>query len=228
MRKLTALLILVLLVCLLPAAALAKTKTFKEGDKDWKVRVTQQKLKTLGYATDRIDGILSATTTASLKKFQQKHKLKANGRLDDKTYKKITWEAFKKEGITNVKGPEVVQTASKYKGTPYKFGGTTPKGFDCSAYVQYVFGKHKARLPRTADVQVLEGVFVLKKQLKEGDLVFFSIDEQGASHVGIYAGKGMFWNASTSRGVVLDSLDNSYWKTHYYGARRILVANGEV
>lgn len=86
----------------------------------------------------------------------------------------------------------------------------------------------RAQLPRTADVQVLEGVFVLKNQLKEGDLVFFSTYEPGASHVGIYAGKGMFWNASTSRGVVLDSLDNTYWKSHYYGARRILVDNGEV
>ena len=203
MRKMTALLTFVLIICLLPAAAFAKT--FKEGDKDWKIMVTQQKLKTLGYATDRTDGKFSKATADSLKNFQKKHKLKANGRLDDKTYKKVTWE-----------------------GTPYKFGGTTPKGFDCSAYVQYVFGKHRAQLPRTADVQVLEGVFVLKNQLKEGDLVFFSTYEPGASHVGIYAGKGMFWNASTSRGVVLDSLDNTYWKSHYYGARRILVDNGEV
>ena len=98
MRKMTALLTFVLIICLLPAAAFAKT--FKEGDKDWKIMVTQQKLKTLGYATDRTDGKFSKATADSLKNFQKKHKLKANGRLDDKTYKKVTWEAFKKEGIT--------------------------------------------------------------------------------------------------------------------------------
>ena len=82
MRKMTALLTFVLIICLLPAAAFAKT--FKEGDKDWKIMVTQQKLKTLGYAADRTDGKFSKATADSLKNFQKKHKLKANGRLDDK------------------------------------------------------------------------------------------------------------------------------------------------
>ena len=57
-------------------------------------------------------GKFSKATADSLKNFQKKHKLKANGRLDDKTYKQVTWEAFKKEGITNVKGRDVVKTAS--------------------------------------------------------------------------------------------------------------------
>ena len=70
MRKMTALLTFVLIICLLPAAAFAKT--FKEGDKDWKIMVTQQKLKTLGYATDRTDGKFSKATADSLKNFQKK------------------------------------------------------------------------------------------------------------------------------------------------------------
>lgn len=215
-----------LLVCLLPSLAMAKNKT-KAPARDWKLTVAQQKLELLGYDVDRKDGRISKDTTVAIKKFQKEHGLKKSGKLDTKTYNKISWEAFKMEGIPDVRGKDIVKTAAKYKGVPYKFGGTTPKGFDCSAYVQYVFGKHDAKLPRTADAQVLDGIFVLKSKLKPGDLVFFSTYASGASHVGIYAGSGKFWSASTSRGVVLDSLDTGYWKEHYYGARRVLIENGE-
>lgn len=215
-----------LLVCLLPSLAMAKNKT-KAPARDWKLTVAQQKLELLGYGVDRKDGRISKDTAEAIKKFQKEHGLKKSGKLDTKTYNKISWEAFKMEGIPDVRGKDIVKTAAKYKGVPYKFGGTTPKGFDCSAYVQYVFGKHDAKLPRTADAQVLDGIFVLKSKLKPGDLVFFSTYASGASHVGIYAGSGKFWSASTSRGVVLDSLDTGYWKEHYYGARRVLIENGE-
>ena len=215
-----------LLVCLLPSLAMAKNKT-KAPARDWKLTVAQQKLELLGYDVDRKDGRISKDTTGAIKKFQKEHGLKKSGKLDTKTYNKISWEAFKMEGIADVRGKDIVKTAAKYKGVPYKFGGTTPKGFDCSAYVQYVFGRHDAKLPRTADAQVLDGIFVLKSKLKPGDLVFFSTYASGASHVGIYAGSGKFWSASTSRGVVLDSLDTGYWKEHYYGARRVLIENGE-
>lgn len=214
-------------VCFLLAPLTADAKTFKKGDSDWKIKVAQQKMQLLGYSEEKPSGRLTAKTAESLKRFQKDNKLSASGKLDERTYSSLTWKAFTvKEGINKVRGRDIVRTAAKFKGVPYKFGGTTPKGFDCSGYVQYVFKKEKADLPRSADVQVQKGVFVLQKDLKPGDLVFFSTYEPGASHVGIYAGDGRFWSASTSKGVILSSLKDSYWKARYYGARRVLVTNG--
>ncbi len=195
---------------------------------NWRLKVAQQKLQVLGLSSERPSGRMTTATAAALKSFQKQHKLQANGELDDATYRKLTWEAFTKEGIAKVQGRDIVSRAAKYKGVPYAFGGTTPKGFDCSGYVQYVFKDCKAKLPRLADEQALEGVFVTQKQLRPGDLVFFTTYTAGASHVGIYAGNGKFWSASSSRGVVLSSLAEEYWKSRYYGARRVLIANGEV
>lgn len=205
----------------------ADAATYKKGASNWKIKVAQQKLQVLGYSKEKPTGKMTATTNEALKKFQKQYKLGASGNLDDKTYDKLTWVAFAKEGIQKIKGNDVVKVAAKYKGVPYKFGGTTPKAFDCSGYVQYVFKKLNANLPRTADVQALEGIHVTQKQLKPGDLVFFSTYEKGASHVGIYAGSGKFWNASSSKGVILASLSDSHWSSRYYGARRVLVENGQ-
>lgn len=235
-KRLTALLTLLALLCWLPLSAEAKKKTAKKTStpkvsaqqSDWRVKVAQQKLQALGFSDEKPSGLMTDATQAALKKFQQKYKLKASGALDDKTYRKLTWEAFAKDGITNVKGSEIVKQAAKYKGVPYKFGGITAKGFDCSGYVQYVFKNCRASLPRAADEQVLQGVFVTQKQLRPGDLVFFTTYAAGASHVGIYAGKEQFWSATSSKGVTLCSLQDSYWKSRYYGARRVLVGNGEV
>lgn len=166
---------------------------------------------------------------AKLKKQKSKQKpvKKEEKTVVTNNNQKLRWQAYAKNGITNVSGDAVVREASKYKGVRYVFGGTTPKGFDCSGYVQYVFKRLNAKLTRTADTQVKEGVFVTQRQLKPGDLVFFSTYEPGASHVGIYAGNGKFWNATSSRGIMLCGLQENYWRTRYYGARRVLVANGE-
>ena len=195
---------------------------------NWRLKVAQQKLQVLGFSDERPSGRMTEATGSALKSFQKQHKLKADGELNDATYHKLTWEAFAKEGIPKVKGKEIVSRAAKYKGVPYVFGGTTPKGFDCSGYVQYVFKDCKAKLPRLADEQALQGIFVTQKQLRPGDLVFFTTYAAGASHVGIYAGDGQFWSASSSKGVMLSSLKDDYWKQRYYGARRVLITNGEV
>ena len=117
----------------------------------------------------------------------------------------------------------VIKTAKKYKGTRYVFGGTTPKGFDCSGFVQYVFKQNGFAIPRTADEQYKLGKRIKKRaELEPGDLVFFSTYEKGASHCGIYLGKNQFIHVSSSKGVRVDSLDDSYWKPRWYGGKHIV------
>ncbi len=115
----------------------------------------------------------------------------------------------------------VVTVAKKYIGTPYKYGGTSPKGFDCSGFVGYSYKKLGKSLPRTTASMYKKGKKVKKSNLKKGDLIFFKTYKKGASHVGIYIGSNQFIHSSSSKGVKVDKLSNSYWKTKYYGAKRI-------
>lgn len=218
--------IFLLLVFLLPQMALANV--YKRGDNNEKIQTVQKSLIAIGMKVDRTDGLFSRATEKAVKSFQKKfkqYKLKSTGLLDDTTYKAILAEAKKKQGPTeqsSTKGGAIVKTASQYKGVPYKFGGMSEKGFDCSGYIQFVYKKHSVNLTRTADTQFKEGKFVLKKDLKQGDLVFFETYAKGASHVGIYAGSGKFWHTSSSKGVMLSGLEEDYWKKRYLGSRRVL------
>ena len=116
----------------------------------------------------------------------------------------------------------IIATAKQYIGVPYVWGGSTPSGFDCSGYVQYVFRLHGINLPRTSKEQYTVGSWISKANLKPGDLVYFNTDGSGVSHLGIYIGNNQFIHSSTSKGVTITSLDNSYWAARYYGARRVL------
>ncbi len=117
----------------------------------------------------------------------------------------------------------IVSTAKEYIGVPYRWAGTTPSGFDCSGFVQYVFKANGISLNRTAATQYAHGSYVAKSDLRAGDLVFFqNTYKAGISHVGIYIGSGQFIHASSSKGVTISDLSSSYYVNHYYGARRIL------
>lgn len=124
--------------------------------------------------------------------------------------------------LTSGQGAQIVATGKKYLGVPYVFGGTTPSGFDCSGFLQYVFKQNGFNIPRLADEQYKLGKAAQTSQLEPGDLVFFSTYEPGASHCGIYVGDGNFMHASSSKGIRVDSLSNDYWRPRYLGGRKII------
>lgn len=121
----------------------------------------------------------------------------------------------------------VVQAACAFRGTRYVMGGTSRSGFDCSGFVRYILGAASGvALPRTATEQYYHGSKISNCQLQPGDLVFFkNTYKHGISHVGIYVGGGKFVHAANShKGVRMDHLSDSYYQSHYAGARRVLPA----
>ncbi|AIE61509.1 C40 family peptidase [Bacillus methanolicus] len=110
--------------------------------------------------------------------------------------------------------------AQKYVGVPYRWGGSSPSGFDCSGLVYYSFKKAGKTLPRTAGEMYRRGTTVSKRNLRVGDLVFFHTTSKCASHVGIYIGANKFVHSS-SKGVRIDSMSNPYWSKVYHGSKRM-------
>ena len=115
---------------------------------------------------------------------------------------------------------ELLSFASTFLGVPYTWGGTYPE-FDCSSYVQYVYGHFGIKLSRVTWDQYGEGQSVPRDDLQAGDLVFFSTYQAGPSHVGIYIGSGIMINSSNS-GVSYASINSDYWSSRYFGARRVI------
>ena len=123
---------------------------------------------------------------------------------------------------------QILNEASTYIGTPYRFGGMTRSGIDCSAFVLSVYGSATGiNLPRISSAQAQEGERVEREELKKGDLLFFQTRGRRISHVGIVQeitpeGEIKFIHASTSKGVTISSLNEKYWGMRYRFAKRIL------
>ncbi|MCS7204478.1 MAG: C40 family peptidase [Leptospiraceae bacterium] len=112
----------------------------------------------------------------------------------------------------------IVEIAKSYIGTPYKEGGDTPKGFDCSGFTMFVYRKAGYKIPRTTKDQYLQLEPVKKPKI--GDLVFFKLESNSVSHVGIYIGNFQFIHApSTGKSVEISDLRNPYWRKRYVGSR---------
>jgi cell wall-associated NlpC family hydrolase len=105
-------------------------------------------------------------------------------------------------------------------GTPYAYGGTTRAGFDCSGLVVYAFRQAGVSLPRTSFAQFGAGSAVSRANIQAGDLVFFNANGPGASHVGIATSNSTVISATT-HGVREHAISDSYWGSHYVGARGV-------
>ncbi len=126
----------------------------------------------------------------------------------------------------STKGLQLVELAMEYLGVPYRYGGASPSGFDCSGFVYYLCKSLGVSVPRTATSQWNGGYDkVSKSELQPGDLVFFSNYSGGSSigHVGIYIGNNEFIHSSspTSGGVIISGMAESYYDARYVGACRI-------
>src|SRR5690606_13496528 len=105
---------------------------------------------------------------------------------------------------------------------PYRNGGSDPRGFDCSGFVQYVYAQHGVRMPREVREQFRMGEEVDPRRLEPGDLLFFTTVAPGASHVGIALGGDQFVHAPSSNGVVrVENLSTRYWANRFVGAKRV-------
>ncbi len=110
----------------------------------------------------------------------------------------------------------------QWQGVKYKYGGSTKTGIDCSAFVQNTYiNKLKISLPRTTALQVKIGKQISKNNLKIGDLIFFKTGKN-TRHVGIYLQDGKFMHSSSSRGVHVSHINNTYYKKHFWKIKRIL------
>lgn len=124
--------------------------------------------------------------------------------------------------VVSVTGSQILSEAQKYLGCPYRAGGASPSGFDCSGFVYYVLKQLGLSPYRTPFEQYKMGSGVAKAELKVGDLVFFG-SGSSITHAGIYAGGGQFIHAPNSRSTISYSdLTSGYWAEYFYGARRVV------
>ncbi|WP_227006578.1 C40 family peptidase [Shewanella donghaensis] len=116
---------------------------------------------------------------------------------------------------------KLLQFHRQWQGTPYRYGGLTKSGLDCSGLVYIAYQDLVGpSLPRTVKGQTTLGKKINRSELQSGDLVFFKTTGSGR-HVGVYLSGNRFLHVSTKKGVIISSMDNVYWKPRYWFASRI-------
>lgn len=215
-------------------------RTYYLGETGEAIQLIQRALYYFGYYKDSIDGIFGPKTNQALYYYQLDHNMEVKQEINQALVNKLTTKSDEtpqsiqvNEKTTNnasitvakttsdqtADSTQLITTAKKYLGTPYTWGGTSPSGFDCSGYIQYVLQQLNVQIPRT--VSDIWNMSKTVSKLSIGDFVFFETYKKGPSHLGIYLGNRQFIHASESKGVAISSLDLEYWQQRYLGAKRV-------
>ena len=211
------------LFCLIPVVQAAPEEPMQVGDQGDEVLAVQEKLSQMGYVVGSMDGVYGEVTAEAVRTLQKEKNLPVDGKISPELYKTLIGRDLPvSRGASTATVRRLISSSFQYVGVPYWFGGTTPRGFDCSGFTRYVFSQVGISLPRMADGQFSVGKPVAVERLRAGDLVFFETYEPGPSHVGIYIGNSQFISATSSRGVVVADLFGYYWGERYIGARRVM------
>ncbi|MEH7388013.1 peptidoglycan-binding protein, partial [Bacillus sp. JJ1521] len=217
------------------------------GDEGPAVKQLQTKLQRLRFYNGPIDGKFETITKDSVEMYQKKFNLEANGLATEETIdhimknKNVRGLTIKKATVVTAQprsdsNPEtseapiktvevlpvdasVISIAMNYIGVPYVWGGTSPNGFDCSGFLQFVYAQKGVNISRTVPGIWSQGASVSAPSV--GDIVFFQTYKPGPSHAGIYLGNNKFIHADSTDGISIGDMTINYWQSRYIGAKRL-------
>src|SRR5699024_6303548 len=209
-----------------------KEKAFKQmeqtitaihyGEKSKEVKEVQKLLSFYGYYTGDIDAIYGPLTENAILSVEKEGLIQTD---EDEIIIELQTNKQEVSNIQPIKTEKsideaLIATAKEYIGVPYNWGGTTPNGFDCSGFIQFVYATHDETIPRTT-----REIWNFATNVPEpsiGDLLFFETYQPGPSHLGIYLGNGEFIHAGSSTGVTISNYQSDiYWKERFIGAKTI-------
>jgi len=218
-------------VLLVMLASCSSLKTAFTGNRERASAATSSSVKKETKFLDQIDVPVESSKTAkddgafvSVAKKESQGTKERRYRKDEEenlSQIQVKYSVLLNTPAEEVRNTKMFEFIDDWYGTPYRLGGTTKKGVDCSAFSQFLFATvYGFSIPRTAREQYILTTRISKTKLKEGDLIFFNT-RGGISHVGVYLQNNKFVHASTSGGVMISDIFDEYWARKFVGVGRL-------